>query len=187
MGELIQLRPIVTSDPYETGPKAEPVIPDPFIDTTSSDTGTPQEFIRTEDLYPIREQFNPVLATAFQLLDEGINHVKESIKMLAADDIISSDDEMQKLQALLPELFCCRAIGDGFGSVIISIFHALKNNSDSPLNEGQLHTILNIIKRIRTEPFIEYNDAVEEIMRLEGQGFEISPTHLKYAADLLNE
>jgi shikimate 5-dehydrogenase len=54
------------------------------------------------------------------------------------------------------------------------------------MNQTQLHAILNILKRIHTEPFIEYDEAVEEILHLETAGFEVSPPHFKYVADLLN-
>ena len=106
--------------------------------------------------------------------------------MLIYDDLISSDDSIQRFQALLPELFCCRGLGDGFGAVINSIFHAIGNMDDTPMNESQLRAILNILRRIYTEPFIEYDEAVEEIMHLETVGFEVSPPYFKFVADLLN-
>lgn len=186
MGTLIQLRPTITSDSCNTGLKHENGIHKPSISTTTSEPESPQGYISTEDLYPVREQYNPALTTADQLLEEGINLVNESINMLIYDDLISSDDAIQRFQALLPELFCCRGLGDGFGAVINSIFHAIGNMEDTPMNETQLRAILNILKRIHTEPFIEYDEAVEELMNLEAAGFEVSPPHFKFVADLLN-
>ena len=186
MGAVIQLRPTVTLDSYDTSAKTEIGIPEPAIRTTTSETDNPQGYIRTEDLYPVREKYNPALTTAYLLLDEGIDHVNESIKMLLDDNLLSSDDAIQRLQALLPELFCCRGLGDGFGTVIISIFHALKNMNGVPLNIDQLRAMLNILKRVHTELFIEYDEAIDEIMILETTGFELSPSHFKFAADLLN-
>ena len=186
MGELVQLRPTVTSDSYSTGVRAENDIHKPSVTTTSSGSESSQGYISNDDLYPVREQYNPALATAGQLLDEGISLVSESIKMLIDGDMISSDDSIQRFQALLPELFCCRGLGDGFGAVINSIYHSIGNMNGNPMNEPQLSAIRNILKRIHTEPFIEYDEAIEEILHLETVGFEVSPPHFKYVADLLN-
>jgi hypothetical protein len=186
MGEILQLRPTVTSGSDSTGVKYENDIHEPSISTTSSVPRITHGYISNEELYPVREQYNPALATADILLGEGIILVNESIKMLIDDDLISSDDSMQRFQALLPELFCCRVIGDGFGTVINSIYHSIGNMNGNPMNETQLRAILNILKRIHTEPFIEYDEAVEEILHLETAGFEVSPSHFTYVADLLN-
>jgi hypothetical protein len=186
MGQVLQFRPTVTFDSYSTGVKSDNGIHKASISTTSSGQESSQGYISNEELYPVREQYNPALATAGQLLDEGICLVNESIKMLIDDDLISSDDSIQRFQALLPELFCCRGLGDGFGAVINSIYHSIGNMNNSPMNQTQLHAILNILKRIHTEPFIEYDEAVEEILHLETAGFEVSPPHFKYVADLLN-
>jgi len=186
MGEVLQLRPTVTSDSDNTGVKTENGIHKPSVSTTSSGSESSQGYISNEDLYPVREQYNPALATAGQLLDEGISLVNESINMLIDDDLISSDDSIQKFQVLLPELFCCRGLGDGFGAVINAIYHSINNMNDISINETQLRAILNILKRIHTEPYIEYGEAVEEILHLETVGLEVSPPHFKYVADLLN-
>jgi len=186
MGKVLQFKPIVTSGSDSTGVKSEIGIHKPSVSTTSSGSEPSIGYISNEDLYPVREQYNPALATAGQLLDEGISLVNESIEMLIEDDLISSDDSIQRFQALLPELFCCRGFGDGFGAVINAIYHSIGNMNDISKNETQLHAILNILKRIHTEPYIEYGEAVEEMLRLESAGFEVSPPHLKYVADLLN-
>lgn len=186
MGDVIQFRETISSDSYNTGSRTEDKTYKPSISATTSGSESTEGYMKTEDLYPVREQLNPALTTASQLLEEGIDLVNESILMLVDDDLISSDDAMLRFRALLPELFCCRSLGDGFGTIINSIFHAIGNMDETPMNERQLHTILNILKRIHTEPFIEYNEAVEEIMSLEEAGFEVSPPHLKFVADLLN-
>lgn len=186
MGEVVRLRPIITPDSDDTGAKTDPHTHKPTIRTITSGSQNQRGYIPTEDLYPIREQYNPTLSTAIKLLEEGIDLIKESVRMFFDGDWISSDDAMQRFQALLPELFCCRDLGDSFGAIISSIYHAI-NNMKAPLNESQLRAILDILKRIHTEPFIEYEEAVEEILHLESAGFEVSPPHFKFVADLLNE
>jgi len=185
MAEILQFKPTITSASYDTSLKDENSIHEPSI-STASETNTPQGYISSEDLYPVREQFNPMLIRADQLLGESIDLLNETIEMLINDDLISSDDALQRFQALLPELFCCRELGDGFGAIINSIFHAIGNMEDTPMNDTQLRAILRILRRINTEPFIEYDEAMEELMSLETIGFEVLPPHLKFVADLLN-
>jgi len=144
-----------------------------------------KETIPTKDLYPLSNELNQPLSSAFQLLDEGIQYISEAISFFIENDMFSSDDEVQKLQVLLPELFCCRDLGDGFGAIINSIFNALKNYSGKPLNQKQLQRINKLLKRIRTEPYISFEEAIEEIELLEEVGFEVEPEYIKFAADLL--
>jgi len=186
MGEVIKLHPIISSDSDDTGRKTENHDYQPLIQTSTSGEQNPQGYIATEDLYPVRDRFNPVLSAAFQLIGEGLDHIDESVTMLLDGDLISSDDALQKFQALLPELFCCRDLGDGFGTIISSIYHAINNMNDI-LNKSQLIAIRKILKRILSEPFIGYEEAVEEIMHLEVAGLEVAPLDFKFVADLLNE
>lgn len=186
MGEVLQFRPNVTADSSSTGVKHENDIYEPSISSDSTEGGSSKGYISNEDLYPVREQFNQELFIAVKLLEEGIQIVNESLEMLLNNDLISSDDSIHKFQALLPELFCCRALGDSFGTVINSIFHSIGNLDNNPMNDVQLRAILKILKRIHSEPFIEYGEAVEEILQMEETGLEVSPPQLKYIADLLN-
>ena len=187
MGEVVELRPTITPGLDDTGAKTERYSHEPSIGITTSGTQNPQGYISTEDLYPVREEYNPVLTMAMQLLEEGIDYIKESVRTCVEEDWISSDDAVQRFQALLPEMFCCRDLGDGFGAIISSVYHAINNMNDATLNKRHLQAILYILKRIHSEPFIEYEEAVEEIMHLESAGFEVSPSHFKFVADLLNE
>jgi hypothetical protein len=202
MGEVLRLRPI-TEDiashfPTEINEsslgtqipkKDEPYyytakMKDLYTDFRRDDLSG--SIIDTKDLYPLYTEHS-FLSSAIQLLEEGIKYLNESIKMLNKDDLLSSDDALQRFQALLPELFCCRNLGDGFGAVVNSIFHSLKNLDGIPLNGKQLEAVLKTVRRIYTEPYIAFNEAVEEIMSLENTELEMEPPYIEFAADLLNE
>ena len=187
MGKVLEFRPSITSRSDDTARKSEFEDDQPLIRTSTLGEQTPQGYIATEDLYPDRDIFNPTLSAAIQLLGESLDHINESVRMLLDKDSISSDDALQRFQALLPELFCCRDLGDGFGAIISSIYHAVNNMKPVPLGESQLTAIRNILRRIHSEPFIGYEEAIEEIMLLESAGFEVAPPHFKFVADLLNE
>jgi hypothetical protein len=55
------------------------------------------------------------------------------------------------------------------------------------VNSGQLQAVKRVLSRIETEPFLEFGEAVDEIMALEEAGFEVEPLYYKYAADMLDE
>jgi hypothetical protein len=71
------------------------------------------------DLYPVRQSFSPEHITALRLLAVAIGRCQRSID--ATDDPMTADVEIQKLQMSLPELFCCRALGDGFGTIVNAV------------------------------------------------------------------
>lgn len=143
--------------------------------------------IDISELYPLSSELRPELSTAFALLDEGLQHVSTAIEMQIISDMISSDDAINRLQALLPELFCCRSLSDSFGSIISAVYQSITNMHGNPLNAKQLSAVKAVLKRARSEPFLEFNEAVDEIMALEDAGFEVEPSYYAYAADMLDE
>lgn len=143
--------------------------------------------VRTESLYPASNDLRPELAKAFELLTEGISLLEKSILSFEDNDLISSDDYTNRCQALLPELFCCRSLSEGFSSIINATFHSIANLQGLFLDKVQLTAIRNILRRLYSEPFIGIDEAVDEIISLEDTGLECEPNHFKYIADLLDE
>jgi hypothetical protein len=188
MAEVIRLdEPTIRYSTDATASDRVPVIGKPKIQTSIDDVHVSKRNISTNELYPLSFELKPELATALRLLEEGIQEMNVSVAMLEEGDLLSSDDALQRFQALLPELFCCRDLGDGFGAIINAVFHSLINLQGSPANNEQLRTLLNIMNRISTEPFIEFEEAVAEIMLLEGVGLITEPEHFKFVADFLIE
>ncbi len=138
----------------------------------------------TESLYSV-PAVDPNLATAFTLLDEALEWMNEAIKAKHDGDDIDSDDAVMHVQALLPELFCCRTIGDGFGSMVNAIYHGLNNINGELLEREQLVALKNALDRIKTKPFLDVDTAIEEIMRLEDAGFTVEPGEFKHLANIL--
>ncbi|MCI0491279.1 MAG: hypothetical protein L0229_32210 [Blastocatellia bacterium] len=143
--------------------------------------------ISIDDLYPARQAISPELSTALHLLNEGIANVEEALSALEARNDIGADAAIQRLQALLPELFCCRQLSDSFGAIIVATFHALRNSSGQPLKKRQMVALGKILRSIRDEPFMSYDKAVDEIIELENVGFVVEPKEFEYLADLLDE
>lgn len=193
MGTVTPIRKTTTQDEnnFTANYQLNKPISRPAIETkdsylTSLGSDVSEGIIDPKDLYPLHSE-HPILSTALQLLDEGVKNLEESIKMIDQDDLLASDDALQRFQAMLPELFCCRDLGDGFGAIVNSLFHSLTNLRGAPLNRNQLNAIRKVTGRICSEPYISFEEATDEILLLEDIGFQVEPSYFKYAADMLNE
>lgn len=187
MGQLLQFQaPTINYGIDHATAETSRKIEKPSI-TVSEGESKPLNFISTQSLYPLASEFNPKLFMAMRLLEEGIGQLNEAINMFRNDYLLSSDDAIQRFQALLPELFCCRDLGDGFGAVVNAVFHSLKNLEGIPANQEQLLAIKKIINRIAIEPFLDFEEAVDEIIMLENVKLIVEPSHFKFMADMLIE
>lgn len=187
MGEVLRFQPRVSHEVDKTGDieQVPTEIPPVRITPLEREVSTGQ--IETKSLYPLSREVRPELAATFTLLNEGLKHIADAINAEVKGDRISSDDAIHRLQTLLPELFCCRSISDGFGSIVSAVYQSLGNMQGGFVNSGQLQAIKRVLSRIDTEPFLEFGEAVDEIMALEEAGFEVEPPYYKYAADMLDE
>ena len=122
------------------------------------------------------------LSSALHLLNEALAHSQRAFGAIDSDPV-SADDEMQQLQAILPELFCCRSIGDGFGALVNSIQYALVNREGFPLTKSQISLLLGAIRKLREAPFISFGDAVNLAMTFEDAELVIDPPALSHLAD----
>ena len=64
-----------------------------------------------EELYPAFDESRSSLGPALLLLHEAERHLADGEAAAKDDDMVAADDAMPRVQALLPELFCCRALG----------------------------------------------------------------------------
>ena len=147
------------------------------------ETGTDQTHIRdsradklsVEDLYPEPTLIGQDLSTAIQLLTEAVELINNAIEHERRNEQLHADDAMQRMQMVLPELFFCRSLGDGFGAIINGLFHALKNHGGSPLTEDQMMSIRSSLMTLQNEPFLEFAVAMEQIGSLQSLGFSVVP------------
>jgi hypothetical protein len=145
------------------------------------------EAIQIEDLYPAPEYRTVELSTAMKLLADCLTHIEAASKLLASGELVASDDQVQQMQGLLPELFCCRKIGEGYGQVINAIMSAFENLKGIALNEKQLATLKMAIQRVREEPYMKQDSSGEIIEDLENSGLGVTPPEFDALTDLLDE
>lgn len=127
---------------------------------------------------------SPELQTAFRLLDECEELINDAIESLRHEDIISSDSSVMQIKLLLPELFCCRKIGESFGAIISSIANAFDNRRGEPFEEHQLMAFRKLIIQLKARPEMNFNSAMDLIEEFEDTGFDISLPGMEFLLEL---
>ncbi len=136
---------------------------------------------KVDDLY--RDLTTSRLKTALELLDEALRFADAAAASLEDEDVIGADDELSKLAALLPELFCCRSLGEGFAAVVNALRQSLLNRLEKPLDPAQLAAIRRALTLVRTKPFISFEDAVRMVMMMEDAGLDVDHPAIEVVAD----
>ena len=144
--------------------------------------------IPTEALYPLSANLSPLISAAFRLLEEAIDKTTEAYDSLKDNELIASDDAMMHVMVILPELFCCKDISEGFGAIVNAIFYGMKNQEQKEaLTLDQINMVRFCLTRLQTEPFIEFADAVDIIMGLEDVGLTVEPPHVEHFLDAIDD
>jgi hypothetical protein len=146
---------------------------------------TPRPLISMKALYPDVEGLAPpYAATAIRILGKALSHLQDAIDAAKIDDWFASDNKVMIFENLLPELFCCRKLGDGFGAVINAVHFALKNRDDESLTIDQISAISGLMERVHQRPFLSFGEAVDQINALRKKGLNPRPTALDKLADI---
>jgi hypothetical protein len=121
------------------------------------------------------------IVRALELLKQAIDLLSEARK---AKNPMDFDRFVQGVQLVLPKLFACRSIGDGFGVIVNSLYFALINLHGSPLNSDQLNVVWRILRELRTRPAMSLEQGIQHAEELENYGLEVDPRDL---GDLLED
>jgi hypothetical protein len=145
---------------------------------------TPFKDVEVRDLYPDVAPSSSVLAAAIPLLDEAANRLSQALALLERDPF-DADDHVNAVNGLLPELFACRRLGEGFATVVNSLWIALRNRSE-PVNREQMVALLQAINALRSEPFLEFEKSLDFSDRLLAVGLPIFQRELDNIAELFD-
>jgi hypothetical protein len=137
-------------------------------------------------LYHDRQAISPELDIALRLMSSGLGYLDEAVEAAASGEVIASDNAVMKLRAILPELFCCRSVGDGFGEAINSIQNALDNLKGIPPTRAQIEAIARLLKKVYEVPFISFDDVLDDVERLEEAELIIDPAEFEHLSNLLD-
>jgi hypothetical protein len=141
------------------------------------------DLIPIDILYPAVEANGAAVLRALPLLGDAIRHL-EAARAVFDQDPIEADMLVQQVQALLPKLFSCRAIGDGFGLVVNSVHFAFANQHGNQLAIAQINSVSRALKGLRVGPFLSFEQGLQSVADLEDVGLQVDPAPL---ADLLEE
>jgi hypothetical protein len=160
------------------------------IEITSVDSDSQKSValnrLNTEDLYPDQSVRSRALNTALSLLGESDQFLMSAVKALRERDGFGADDFVNKFIALLPELFSCREIGDGFALSVTCVFYGLQNLEGVPANEKQLLAIASVIRSLRHNIFCTIDLAVSLLDSLEKEGLDLNAPLLTEVAKSLS-
>jgi hypothetical protein len=123
-----------------------------------------------KELYPEEIGRSSLLIRAWTLLAQGQQSLRKARDCLIDEDTLNADYEITLFQGLIPELFCCKPIGEGFATIVVALRWALKNRRGDPLTLEQLDAVLNCVVRLNTELFLKYERALDLIDDLENAG-----------------
>ena len=139
----------------------------------------------TEAFFP-KGDSPTLLSSALRLIDDSMNLINDAKGQLEGGSEILADDLVVHFQRLLPELFCCRDLGDGFGIVVVSMFHGMNNENGMPLDRVKIQVLYATLYLLRREPYMNVDRAVELVGLMEDKGFRIEPSELAVLAEALD-
>jgi hypothetical protein len=137
----------------------------------------------TSRLYSVEEKRGAELENSIRLLKEALSLAEGAFEFFEQGDLFGSEDSMQKIHMLLPELFCCRELGDGFGMIVMALYHAHNGRNDNPYDRAQILEVKHLLRVLLDEPFLPTKLAVERIINLEDCGLEVNPKRMSLEGD----
>ena len=97
----------------------------PVVSIASHETFNPT-LVTIDEIYHSPESIgSPYLRSALRLISKALGDVDSALELLGDGDKVGSDDAMQHFQVILPELFACRSIGEGFGLLVSALLNAV--------------------------------------------------------------
>jgi hypothetical protein len=115
------------------------------------------------------------MVRALELLKQAIDFLAEARK---SDNPMDSDRFVQRAQLMLPKLFTCRSIGDGFGVIVNSLHFAFVNSQGTPLTADQLNVVWRVLRELRTRPVMSLEQGIQYAEDIENSGLVVDPPEL---------
>jgi hypothetical protein len=155
-----------------------------YANTATAVAASPSR-LTVEELYPEMNAIRPEIVMATRLLDSGLADLDHAISQSLGNETIGADDAVQRFEATLPELFACRVLGEGFASITNALVNALHNRQGELLSTQQIQKLRAVVANLKKQPFITFDEAVDDIMELERVGFVVEPQGFEALADWL--
>jgi hypothetical protein len=189
------IEPLKTSPVTQLGPPAstgqtqvqqtEPTLPKMLRLTKNVDGANAlAAVIEIDKLYDAPAGSMSQMAKALELLVRTSSYLEEARR---TDDAIEADRIVQRAQLLIPRLFACRTIGDGFGVIINAIYFAFINQRGKPLSAKQVGAVVRVLKELRVRPGMTLEQGIDRVEELDDVGLEVSPSVLGEILDQIED
>lgn len=146
--------------------------------------------ISTEQLYYNRQAVSQELSLALHLLGKCSSHARVALAEMdraAGRYTLDADVQIQQIQAVLPDLYACRELGDGFAGIVIGLQFAFDNLQGNPLTREQVHALASLLEKLHDEPFISHSRAMDYLIKFEEAGFNSEPVALEELLNIFDE
>lgn len=156
-------------------------------EAAASGLATPFEF---EAFYPEPESHESapsVLKDVLLALAKMHDAIASAVVEAEQGAIPQSDDALSQVQLEIESLLGRPRIDDGLSSMLVGLHCALVNRGSDFLELTQLRQVRNVIERVRTEPFVTVDSAVDLLLKLEQVGLVVDPPELGALADIAPE
>lgn len=144
-------------------------------------------YISSSDLYSDAEVASFEVTQAMSLLREGAQCLDDAENALYIGAVLESDMAVERFFALLPELFCCRGIGDGYAAVVQAMHYSLYNNKGMPIDLARIRALKGCVRSLLSGVFVAFDRALNFIHSLESAGFNVEPDILEVVSEILTD
>lgn len=115
------------------------------------------------------------MVRALELLKQAIQFLADAQK---SKTTLEADRLVQRVQSLLPKLFSCRSIGDGFGVIVNALDFAFVNLRGTPLTARQLNAVWRVLRELRHHPAMTLEQGIQRVEEFEEEDLEVDPPQL---------
>ncbi len=173
-----QKRPSAAPETAPAPPASGTQTHDEGLATVRVEGATALAPISIDILYSATDGNRSDLIKALGLLAQAISTLERARDALVANDLLQSDHFVHTVELLLPDLFRCRSIGDGYAAIINALEIARVNSNGQPLTASQVVVFLRALKELRTHPFVSFDAAQQTIEEFEQAGLCVDPVSL---------
>lgn len=125
------------------------------------------------ELYPGLED-SSLLNQAQRMASEALGICDNALVLIREDDLVQADIEIMRLVPIATELFCCRAIGEGFANLADTLLTSLTMLEGDTLNVQQLIAIRSGFEELYDSPGLSFDDSLGLSDRLEAANLRTS-------------
>jgi hypothetical protein len=142
--------------------------------------------ISVDDIYRAPDA-GTEMGIALRLLREAVSNCEDALLALDNHEPIGADAFMLRAGMTLPELFCCRVIGDGYAEIINAVQSAFENLDGELFSLVQIRAVKNALTTVRNEPRMTFERSLDLVSMLEEAGLKTEPSDIDKLAEWLDD